>query len=311
MPLTPEDVQNKRFTVVRFGKSGYDEEEVDTFLDEIEAEMRRLLAESDSLRTEAAAAAAAAELAEEQAKAAPEPVPEPAPAPAPAAAEDPNETALRTLLLAQRTADDAIAQAKSEAEQMLNEARMHAASIERDAQAEHAAKRADLEAQRAGVEAQIAELREYERDYRTRLRAYLEGQLSDLENLASQAPPSPPSPAPVPGQLDLGGAPSPSDASGFEAFTPPAVAPSIPGLMPPTTQPPASPPDPAGSGQFSTASPPGPAPMPLPPHPATLTPKSDPGTGFDTDVDAGSDVPSGPPAQADDTPQDSSEDIGD
>ena len=57
MPLTPDDVQNKRFTVVRFGKSGYDEEEVDAFLDEIEAEMRRLLTESTSLRAAAAAAA--------------------------------------------------------------------------------------------------------------------------------------------------------------------------------------------------------------------------------------------------------------
>jgi DivIVA domain-containing protein len=307
MPLTPEDVQNKRFTVVRFGKSGYDEEEVDTFLDEIEAEMRRLLAESDSLRTEAAAAAAAAELAAEQAKAEPEPVAEPAPPPV---AEDPNETALRTLLLAQRTADDAIAQAKSEAEQLLNEARMHAASIERDAQAEHAAKRAELEAQRAGVEAQIAELRDYERDYRNRLRAYLEGQLTDLEKLPSAAPPSPPSVGPVPGQLDLGGAPSAGGSSGFEAFTPPA--PSIPGLMPSESDPPASPPPgPAESGQPGSEPPPGPAPMPLPPHPATLAPKADPGTGFDTDVDAGSDVPSGPPTQADDTPRDSTEDTGD
>lgn len=314
MPLTPEDVQNKRFTVVRFGKSGYDEEEVDTFLDEIEAEMRRLLSESDSLRAEAAAAAAAAELAAEQAKAAPEPVAEPAPAPA--VAEDPNETALRTLLLAQRTADDAIAQAKSEAEQMLNEARMHAAAIERDAQAEQEAKRADLEAQRAGVEAQIAELRDYEREYRERLRAVIEGQLRDLESLASAAPPSMPSATTLPGQLDLGAAPSPGSTPGFEAFTPPPVAPSIPGLMPPATEPspsvpPGSPPGPAGGGQLSTEPPPGPAPMPLPPHPATLAPKSDLGTGFDTDVDAGSDVPSGPPVQADDTPRDTTEDTSD
>src|SRR5581483_4862761 len=110
MPLTPEDVQNKRFTVVRFGKSGYDEEEVDTFLDEIEAELRRLLTEGDSLRADL-----------EEAKAAPEPEPEPVQPAEPAPAEDPNETALRTLLLAQRTADDAIAQAKAEADKLLNE----------------------------------------------------------------------------------------------------------------------------------------------------------------------------------------------
>src|SRR3954468_1333019 len=56
MPLTPEDVQNKRFSTVRF-KEGYDEEEVDAFLDEVEAELRRLLGEDTDLRSSPAAAA--------------------------------------------------------------------------------------------------------------------------------------------------------------------------------------------------------------------------------------------------------------
>src|SRR3954449_9909753 len=56
MPLTPEDVQNKRFSTVRF-KEGYDEEEVDAFLDEVEAELRRLLGENTDLRSSPAAAA--------------------------------------------------------------------------------------------------------------------------------------------------------------------------------------------------------------------------------------------------------------
>src|SRR3954451_1684196 len=56
MPLTPEDVQNKRFSTVRF-KEGYDEEEVDAFLDEVEAELRRLLGENTDLRSWPAAAA--------------------------------------------------------------------------------------------------------------------------------------------------------------------------------------------------------------------------------------------------------------
>src|SRR5438874_146567 len=59
MPLTPEDVQNKRFSTVRF-KEGYDEEEVDAFLDEVEAELRRLLGENSDLRSHPAAAAPAA-----------------------------------------------------------------------------------------------------------------------------------------------------------------------------------------------------------------------------------------------------------
>src|SRR5438552_1126655 len=59
MPLTPEDVQKKQFTTVRF-KEGYDEEEVDAFLDEVEAELRRLLAENQQLNRTAAAPAAPA-----------------------------------------------------------------------------------------------------------------------------------------------------------------------------------------------------------------------------------------------------------
>ena len=40
MPLTPEDVRNKQFTTVRL-REGYDEDEVDAFLDEVEAELTR------------------------------------------------------------------------------------------------------------------------------------------------------------------------------------------------------------------------------------------------------------------------------
>ena len=50
MPLTPEDVSNKRFTPVRL-REGYDMGEVDQFLDEVEAELERLLKENDDLRT--------------------------------------------------------------------------------------------------------------------------------------------------------------------------------------------------------------------------------------------------------------------
>ena len=36
MPLTPADVRNKQFSTTRL-RPGYDEEEVDAFLDEVEA----------------------------------------------------------------------------------------------------------------------------------------------------------------------------------------------------------------------------------------------------------------------------------
>ena len=58
MPLTPEDVQNKRFTTTRF-RPGYDEDEVDAFLDEVETELTRLLQENKTLAARAASAVAA------------------------------------------------------------------------------------------------------------------------------------------------------------------------------------------------------------------------------------------------------------
>ncbi|WP_415630154.1 DivIVA domain-containing protein, partial [Nocardioides dubius] len=55
MPLTPEDVSNKRFTPVRL-REGYDMGEVDQFLDEVEAELARLTKENEDLRAKLAAA---------------------------------------------------------------------------------------------------------------------------------------------------------------------------------------------------------------------------------------------------------------
>src|SRR4051812_45296688 len=78
MPLTPEDVSNKRFTPVRL-REGYDMGEVDQFLDEVEAELARLTRENDDLRTKLSAAQSGV------VDSAPAPIPEP-PAPEPVAA---------------------------------------------------------------------------------------------------------------------------------------------------------------------------------------------------------------------------------
>src|SRR5450759_887710 len=48
MALTPEDVLNKHFTATQF-RRGYDEQEVDDFLDEIVVELRRLSTDNDDL----------------------------------------------------------------------------------------------------------------------------------------------------------------------------------------------------------------------------------------------------------------------
>lgn len=50
MPLTPADIHNVAFKKPPIGKRGYDEEEVDAFLDEVEQELIRLLEENGALR---------------------------------------------------------------------------------------------------------------------------------------------------------------------------------------------------------------------------------------------------------------------
>src|ERR1700754_3849754 len=51
MPLTPAEVHNVAFKKPPIGKRGYDEEEVDAFLDIVEVELSRLLEENNDLKT--------------------------------------------------------------------------------------------------------------------------------------------------------------------------------------------------------------------------------------------------------------------
>jgi DivIVA domain-containing protein len=55
MALTPEDVINKRFQPTKF-REGYDQDEVDDFLDEIVVELRRLNQENTDLKQQLEAA---------------------------------------------------------------------------------------------------------------------------------------------------------------------------------------------------------------------------------------------------------------
>ena len=194
MALTPQDVRDKKFTTTRF-KPGYDEDEVDAFLDEVEAELGQLVAENTVLRDRVTVL-----------EAAPPPVVDHDPVAAvssvdelPAAAlNGPNaemeEMLRRTLLLAQRTADQAVAEAQAEAERVKAEAQAHAEKLvgdakteaerhEREATARREAAVAAIEADRRSIEAQVEALRGFEREYRTRLKAYLELQLRELDTV--------------------------------------------------------------------------------------------------------------------------------
>ena len=217
MPLTPADVRNKQFSTTRL-RPGYAEEEVDAFLDEVEVELDRLSQENEELRAKLAeclrggksAASALNSPLNEPESMAPEPMmPEPERRPEPAMMsmapppEDNMDTAARVLALAQQTADQAIADARREAdetlgrarreadeilgkarrqaEQITSDARARAESLERDAQERHRQAMGSLVQQREELERRVDDLRAFEREYRSRLKAYLEGQLRDLE----------------------------------------------------------------------------------------------------------------------------------
>ncbi|PZS37294.1 MAG: hypothetical protein DLM62_20040, partial [Pseudonocardiales bacterium] len=52
MPLTPADVHNVAFSKPPIGKRGYHEDEVDAFLDLVQAELTRLIQDNQDLRNQ-------------------------------------------------------------------------------------------------------------------------------------------------------------------------------------------------------------------------------------------------------------------
>lgn len=223
MPLTPEDVSNKRFTPVRL-REGYDMGEVDQFLDEVEAELERLNKENDDLRQKLAAAqrggGEAPSAPAPQVEKAPEPTPAPTPAPAAPAAPaqeikvttvaDASSAAAKLLEIATRNADELVAEAKEEADRIVGAARAKAERLEAEIKAksdrlesdartraamldsETEARRKEifgnLEKEKDQLNTEIEGLRAFEREYRSRLKSYFTQQLEALDgNTASVA----------------------------------------------------------------------------------------------------------------------------
>ncbi len=217
MPLTPADVHNVAFKKPPIGKRGYDEEEVDAFLDEVERELARLIEENNQLRAgvpggpvgdmrhsgefadlktqldrlareKAAAEQAARQLQSEvdQLRSS---------GATPVSSGDGEQQALRVLMMAQRTADEHVSDARREADKLLTDARQKsdemtrdarakAEALERDARQRHQEVMGSLDAKRTALQKHIEELKQFEREYRTRLKAYLESQLRDLDGRA-------------------------------------------------------------------------------------------------------------------------------
>lgn len=182
MALTPDDVVTKQFQHVRF-KEGFDPDEVDDFLDEIVVEWRKALAENEELKAklaayEAGGAPAAAEAPAEEETPAPVAA---APVAAPPADAAPAAASAGIIELAQRLHDEHIAEGQAQRDQLIADAQARAAAIVSEAEAKGRDEVARLERERTVLEGRITELRDFERDYRSQLRSYIEGKLRDLE----------------------------------------------------------------------------------------------------------------------------------
>jgi DivIVA domain-containing protein len=213
VPLTPADIHNMEFGKATLGKRGYDEEQVDSLLDEVSMEMINLLEENADLLSragvpavrhdngpaEAELQALAAELdrarqacdqAQRRADALQQELHRVRTAPAPAPIVPP-ESAGRVLAMAQHTADQHMSDAQRESQDLLTtarersgrlmrEAREKAGDIERDAHRRHQEAAAELEARHAGALRDIGEMTTFAKDYHAALQDHIVRQQQHL-----------------------------------------------------------------------------------------------------------------------------------
>ncbi|WP_082098819.1 DivIVA domain-containing protein [Demequina iriomotensis] len=177
--LTAEDVLNKAFSKTKY-REGFDQDEVDDFLDEVAATISQLTAERDELAAKVEAGGGAA----------------PAPAAEPStdagllqAATDPNPpTPTGMLAMAQKLHDEYVAAGEEEKERLVEEGKAKAESIVERAETDAAARMDELNSERSLLETKIDDLRRFERDYRARLKSYLSNLLGDLDHAEGTAP---------------------------------------------------------------------------------------------------------------------------
>ncbi len=198
MPLTPADVHNVAFKKPSIGKRGYDEDEVDAFLDVVEAELARLIEENAELKGKAEQGGGGQTV----------PLTKAASAETPMSTGEAHSAAARLLGLAQETADrltgeakaeadKALADARSQAEALLSDAtaraeaaerdsRTKAENLDREAKARYDETLGKLDNEKVGLEKKIDDLRGYEREYRGRLKSWISEQLAQLDDGGSR-----------------------------------------------------------------------------------------------------------------------------
>lgn len=225
MALTPEDVVNKRFQPTKF-REGYDQDEVDDFLDEVVVELRRLNQENEELRQRLVASdsrinelqraaaqappapAFASAPAPQEQFAAPTPAAQPAPAFA-AAGVDPNSDPNNTnnlLQLARRLHEEHVREGVEKRDALIAEGHATAARVVQEAETAQRAQLGSLDQERQQLEKRVEELRTFEREYRQKLKGYIEGQLRELDdaNVMTSAQSAPQGAAPMPGMQTTG-----------------------------------------------------------------------------------------------------------
>ena len=193
MSLTPEDVVNKRFQPTKF-REGYDQDEVDDFLDELVVELRRLNQENEDLRQRLLASESRiAELNRSgaglanQLNASPSTPVVAAPMGAfPEASADPlamdGNNTNNLLQLARKLHDEHVREGVAKRDALIAEGHATAARLIREAEAQHKSDIIRLEQEKALIEHSIAELSAFEREYRLKLKQFIESQLAEIED---------------------------------------------------------------------------------------------------------------------------------
>jgi len=207
MDLTPQTLRDVEF---REKLRGYHPDDVDDFLEEVAVALEGLLAR---LRTAEAAAVGAATAGAAAGAAVGAGAGVAAPAPPLAQPADPNlneSTLSRAILLAQRTADIAIAEAEEQARHILDDARAEADRVLADTQGKVAAMTeearvaaeqsvAELDQRRGALEREVSMLQSWATKHRDSLREVLSDQLRALDVwLTGASVPRPPSRVPRP-----------------------------------------------------------------------------------------------------------------
>src|SRR3712207_1462976 len=166
MALTPEDVVNKRFQPTKF-REGYDQDEVDDFLDEVVVELRRLGQENEDLRQRLIASESRiAELQrnntpstgeqQQQAPIAPQPMKYPT-AQVDVGAVDPSNTN-NLLQLARRLHEEHVREGVEKRDALIAEGHATAARVVAEAEAKQRSQISSLDQERALLEHRIDEI---------------------------------------------------------------------------------------------------------------------------------------------------------